>query len=155
MKNLLKKIAILSIAMLVFGCSKDDCPTTEPTPANYSITGIWKTTSAVKNGVELFGGSNTIKSEVTYFYNQGNYTESFTYSNPNYTNEIGSSEGTYTKSSNTLNMTLNIYNGSGALTNPNVSISSEITLLNANELQLKTINFPLQNDVYVKKLVRF
>ncbi len=41
MKNLLKKMALLSIAMLVFGCSKDDVPTTpaEVVKTKVKITG--------------------------------------------------------------------------------------------------------------------
>ncbi len=155
MKNLFKKIAILSVAMLVFGCSKDDCPTTEPTPANYSILGIWKTTSIIKNGVEQFGGSNTVKSEITYFFSESNLTQSESYSDSNFTNLYIKSVGTYTKSSNSLNMTANVYNSSNVIILSNISTSSEITLLNATELQIKTLNYPSPNDVYIKKYVRF
>jgi hypothetical protein len=149
MKNLFKKIAILSIAMMVFGCSKDDTST----PANYSILGVWKTTSSVKNGVETFGGSNTVKSEMTYFISDGSVL-TYSYTDSNFTNLLISSDGTYIKSSNTLNMTANVYNSSNVLTNPNVSTSSEITLLSGTELQLKTLNYPSANNVYIKKYVR-
>lgn len=138
--------------MLVFGCSKD-CPASEPTLANYSILGVWKTTSAVKNGVEIFGGSNTVKSEMTYFISDGS-TISYSYTDTNFTNLNIKSVGTYTKSSNTLNMTANVYNSSNTLILQNVSTSSEITLLSATELQLKTLNYPSANDVYIKKYVR-
>jgi len=153
MKNLFKKIAILGIALIAFGCSKDS-PASESTPANYSILGIWKTTSAVKNGVEQFGGSNTVKSEVTYFFSQSNLTQSESYSDSNFTNLVLKSVGNYTKSSNTLNMTSNVYNSSNTLLYSNVTTSSEITLLSATELQIKTLNYPSPNDVYIKKYVR-
>ena len=148
-KNLFKKFAILSIIVIVFGCSKDDTST----PANYSILGIWKTTSSVKNGVEIFGGSNTVKSEMTYFISDGSVL-TYSFTDSNFTNKYISSDGTYTKSSNTLNMTANIYNSSNTLILQNVSTSSEITLLNATELQLKILNYPSANDVYIKKYVR-
>ncbi|MFC6877043.1 hypothetical protein ACFQZF_11165 [Flavobacterium myungsuense] len=38
MKNLFKKIAILSVAIMVFGCSKDDAPSSPSSPSCVSIT---------------------------------------------------------------------------------------------------------------------
>lgn len=40
MKNLFKKIAILSVAMLVFGCSKDDDSSSTPTPTEVVKTKV-------------------------------------------------------------------------------------------------------------------
>lgn len=151
MKNLFKKIAILSVAIVVFGCSKDDAPTT---PVDYSILGIWKTTSAVKNGVETFGGSNTVKSEQTFFISDGSVL-TYSYTDLNFNALYIKSAGTYTKSSKNIIMTANVYDSSNILIRSNVSTSSEIILLNATELQIKILNYPAANDVYVKKYVRY
>jgi hypothetical protein len=151
MKNLLKNMAILSIAMIFFGCSKDETPTST---ANYSILGMWTTTSSVLNGVEQFGGSNTVKTELTVFWSIGGRVETYSYSDLNATNLYRRSNGTYTKSSNNLNMTANVYNSSNVLLQSNFSTSSEIILLSATELQIKTLNYPSPNDVYIKKYIR-
>lgn len=147
MKKLIYGISFALVATMLFSCSKDAAP------ANYSILGIWQTTSASKNGVEQFGGANTVKSELTYFVSDGS-TVSYSYTDSNFNNLYLQSVGTYSKSSKTLNMTANVYNSSNTLILQNVSVSADITLLNANELQIKIFNYPSANDVYIKKYVR-
>ena len=150
MKNLFKKIAILSIAMVVFGCSKDEAPT----PANYSILGIWKTTSGVKNGVEMYGGSNIIKSEATTFYSNG-LTQSYSFSDSNFSTQYSSLSGTYAVQSSNINFTnCSVYLNTNNTTINNLSFTGQIILLTATELQIKILNYPNVNDVYVKKYVR-
>ena len=73
---------ILLIPFLLLSCSKDSDSTV--TPTTYSVLGLWKTTSAVLNGVEKFGGANTVKSETYYFYDNGNL-DTDSYSDTNYT----------------------------------------------------------------------
>jgi hypothetical protein len=152
MKNLFKKFAILSLAIIVFGCSKDETPT--PTPANYSILGIWKTTSGVKNGVEMYGGSNIIKSEATTFYSNG-FTQSLSFSDSNFSTRYSSLEGTYVVQNSNINFTnCSVYNANNTLTAQNVSLNGQIILLTATELQIKILNYPNTNDIYIKKYVR-
>ena len=152
MKNLFKKIAILSIAMVVFGCSKDE--TQAPTPANYSILGVWKTTSAVKNGVETYGGSNNVKSEATFYFSNG-ATKSISYSDSNFNTQYSSLEGTYAVQGSNINFTnCIVYLNTNNTTINNVSFTGQIILLTATELQIKILNYPNVNDVYVKKYVR-
>lgn len=153
MKNLLKKIALLSLAMMVFGCSKD-CPASESTPANYSILGVWKTTSGVRNGVELYGGSNIMKSEATFYFSNG-ATSSTSYSDSNFNTQYSSLEGTYAVQGSNINFTnCKTFDANNTLTAQNISFTGQIILLTATELQIKILNTPNQGDVYIKKYVR-
>lgn len=142
---------VLLIPFLFLSCSKDsDSPVT---PATYSVQGLWKTTSAVLNGVEKFGGANTVKSELNYFNADGSFNTQ-SYSDTNFSTLISYSTGTYTlPTTSTINMSANAYNSSGTLIGT-YSLSSQVLLHNATELQIKVLNYPAANDVYVKKFVR-
>lgn len=142
---------VLLISFLFLSCSKDsDSPVT---PANYSVQGLWKTVSAVLNGVEKFGGTNTVKSELNYFNANGSLrTES--YSDTNYTTLIGFSTGTYSiPTTSTINMSANVYNSSSSLVS-SYNLNCQVLLINATELQVKILNYPAANDIYIKKFVR-
>ena len=141
----------LLIPFLLLSCSKDS--TTTETPTTYSVVGFWKTTSAVLNGVELFGGSNPVKSEIYYFDANGSFeTESFT--DINYANLISYSTGTYTiPNTSTVNLFANAYSSSGTLYDT-YNVSCEVLLINATQLHVKVLNYPSANDVYIKKFVR-
>ncbi len=139
------------IPFFLFSCSNDSNST--GTPASYSVQGAWKTTSAVLNGVEKFGGANPVKSEITYFDANGSLS-SQSYSDTNFTTLISYSTGTYTNpSSSTLNQSANAYYPSGALLGT-YNVSSEIILINSTQLHIKTLNYPATNDIYVKKYIR-
>ena len=149
----MKKISyfLLAISFLLLSCSKDSSPA--PTAPTYSVQGLWKTTSSVLNGVEIFGGTNTVKSEMYYFNTDGSFSTQ-SYSDTNYSTLYGSGTGTYTlPSTSTLNMSANAYSANGSYL-ATYNVSSEVLLLNANQLQIKVFNFPAANDVYVKKFVR-
>ena len=62
MKILNYFVSLLSLIFL--SCSEDS--NSADTLENYSVIGVLKTTSSVLNGVERFGGSNPIKSELNY-----------------------------------------------------------------------------------------
>ena len=142
---------ILLIPFLLLSCSKDS--NSSSTPTSYSVQGLWKTTSAVLNGVEKFGGANPVKSEITYFDANGSLS-SQSYSDTNFTTLISYSTGTYTNpSSSTLNQSANAYYPSGALLGT-YNVSSEIILINSTQLHIKTLNYPAINDVYVTKYIR-
>jgi hypothetical protein len=139
---------LLLIPFLFLSCSKDSSSS-----ANYSIEGMWETRSSVLNGVELHGGTNTIKSEHWYFYNDGSF-ESESYTDSNFGNVYIYSLGTYTPPSNsTLNLTAEEYTASGVLVN-SFNKSIQVVKLNASQLELKILNYPNQNDVYVKKFIK-
>jgi hypothetical protein len=142
----------LLIPFLLLSCSKDSGSSTNPAPS-YSVQGLWKTTSAVLNGVEKFGGSNSVKSELNYFNADGSFSTQ-SYTDTNYSTLIGYSSGTYTlPTTSTINIYANAYNASGALL-ATYNVSCEIQSINSTQLQLKTLNYPAANDVYVKKFIR-
>ena len=144
-------IVVLLIPFLLLSCSKDS--TSSETPPTYSVLGLWKTTSAVLNGVEKFGGANTVKSETYYFYDNGNL-ETDSYSDTNYTTLVSYSTGTFTiPNTSTLNLSAAAYNSSGTYL-ASYNLSCQVLLINANQLQVKILNYPAANDVYVKKFVR-
>ncbi len=142
----------LLIPFLLLSCSKDSATAETPTPT-YSVQGLWKTTSAVLNGVEKFGGTNTVKSELNYFNADGSLsTQSFT--DTNFSTLISYSSGTYSiPNTSTINMSANAYNASGAFL-ATYNVSCQVQLINSTQLQLKILNYPAANDVYVKKFVR-
>jgi hypothetical protein len=144
---------LLSLSFFLFlSCSEDSDPT--PPPAvNYSVQGLWKTTSAKLNGVEKFGGTNTVKSELNYFNADGSLSTQ-SYSDTNFSTLISYSTGTFTlPNSSTVNMNANAYSPSGALIG-SYNFSSQVQLINATQLELKTLNYPAVNDIYIKKYVR-
>jgi hypothetical protein len=142
---------IIFVSFLTLSCSKDS-PSTEA-PATYSVVGFWKTTSAVLNGVEKLGGTNPVKSEMYYFNANGSLSTQ-SYSDTNYTNLLSYSTGTYTlPTTSTINMIANAYNSTGSLLST-YNVSCQIQLINSTELQVKILNYPAANDVYVKKFVR-
>ena len=139
---------LLLIPFLLLSCSKDSSSS-----ANYSIVGMWETRSSVLNGVEIHGGTNTIKSEHWYFYNDGSF-ESESYTDSNFGNVYAYSLGTYTLPSNsTLNLTAQQYTATGVLSN-SFNGSIQVVKLNASQLELKILNYPNQNDVYIKKFIK-
>jgi hypothetical protein len=142
---------LLFLPFFLWSCSNDS--NSSGTPASYSVQGAWKTTSAVLNGVERFGGANTVKSEITYFDADGSLS-SQSYSDSNFSNLYSYSTGTYTNpSSSTINQTANAYYASGSFLGT-FNISSQIILINSTQLHIKTLNFPATNDLYVKKYIR-
>ena len=144
-------ITLLLIPFLFLSCSKDSG--SSETPTTYSVLGLWKTTSAVLNGVEKFGGTNPVKSETYYFYANGNL-DTDSYSDTSYTTSVGYSIGTYTiPNTSTLNLSAASYNSSGTFL-ASYNVSCQVLLINATQLQVKILNFPAANDVYVKKFIR-
>lgn len=142
---------LLLVSLLIISCSKDS--TTNDTPATYSVVGIWKTTSAKLNGVEKFGGTNPVKSETTNFNSNGSLNTQ-SYSDTNYATLYSYSTGTYTiPNTSTINMSANAYTSSGALISP-YNFSCEVLLINATQLQLKILNYPAANDIYIKTFVK-
>jgi len=142
---------VLLIPFLLLSCSKDSDSTV--TPTTYSVVGLWKTTSSVLNGVEYFGGANTVKSETYLFYANGEFDVD-SYSDTNYTALFGFSTGTYTiPNTSTINLSAAAYNSSGTFL-ATYNVSCQVLLINATQLQVKILNFPAANDVYVKKFVR-
>ena len=142
---------VLLIPFLLLSCSKDSDSTV--TPTTYSVLGLWKTTSAVLNGVEKFGGANTVKSETYYFYDNGNL-DTDSYSDTNYTALVSYSTGTFTiPNTSTLNLAAAAYSSSGTYL-ASYNVSCQVLLINATQLQVKILNYPAANDVYVKKFVR-
>jgi hypothetical protein len=147
----MKKIVLgLLLPFLLQSCSNDSSSSSSDT---YSIEGTWKTTSTVVNGVENFGGTNIIKSELTYFYAGGDfYTEAYT--DTNYSNLRSYSEGTYTfQSASTFNLSANAYNSSDVLTGI-YNVSCQILKLNATQLEIKVTNLSNPNEVSVKKFIK-
>ena len=143
---------ILLVSFLTLSCSKDSPPETA-TPASYSVVGLWKTTSAVLNGVERFGGTNPVKSEL-YNFNANGVLNTQSYSDNNYTTVIGYSTGGYTlPNASTINMWANAYNPNGSLLSQ-YNLSCQVQLINATNLEIKILNYPAANDVYVKKFIR-
>ncbi|MFZ4670936.1 MAG: hypothetical protein ACOYLT_02870 [Flavobacterium sp.] len=142
---------ILLIPFLLLSCSKDS--NSSSTPPSYSVQGLWKTTSAVLNGVEKFGGANTVKSELNYFNADGSFSTQ-SYTDTNFSNLYMYSSGTYTlPTTSIINISSNVYSASGGfLTSSNVSC--EVLLINSTQLQLKVLNYPAANDVYIKKFIR-
>jgi hypothetical protein len=139
------------IAIFFLSCSADS--NSSDTPEVYSIVGIWKTTSSVLNGVERFGGSNPIKSELNYINANGTLSTQ-SYSDTNYTNVAAYSSGTYSlPNASTINSSVNSYSSAGALLG-SYNTSGQIQLLNATQLQIKILNYPAVNDVYIQKFVR-
>lgn len=142
---------ILLIPFLLLSCSSDS--DSQESPTSFSVQGLWKTTSAVLNGVERFGGTNPVKSELNYFNEDGSFNTQ-SYSDTNFTTIISYSTGTYTlPTSSTLNMSANAYNSSNILTG-SYNVSAQITLINSTQLHIKILNYPAANDVYVKKYIR-
>ena len=142
---------VLLIPFLLLSCSKDSDSTV--TPTTYSVVGLWKTTSAVLNGVEKFGGANPVKSETYNFYENGDL-DTDSYSDTNYTALYGYSIGTYTiPNTSTINLSAAAYNSSGTFL-ATYNVSCQVLLINATQLQVKILNYPAANDVYVKKFVR-
>ena len=141
---------LLLIPFLLLSCSDDS---DSEQPVSYSVQGLWKTTSAVLNGVERFGGTNPVKSELNYFNEDGSFNTQ-SYSDTNFTTRISYSTGTYTlPTSSSLNMSANAYNASNVITG-SYNISAQITLINSTQLHIKILNYPAANDVYVKKYIR-
>lgn len=142
---------VLLIPFLLLSCSKDsDSPVT---PTTYSVVGLWKTTSSVLNGVEYFGGANTVKSETYHFYENGDL-ETDSYSDTNYTALYIFSIGTFTiPNTSTINVSADTYNSLGTYL-ATYNLSCQVLLINATQLQIKILNYPAANDVYVKKFVR-
>ena len=117
------------------------------------MVGFWKTTSSVLNGVEKFGGTNPVKSEA-YYFNANGTLSTQSYSDTNYSTLISYSTGTYTlPNTSTINMSANAYNPNGTLLSP-YNVSCQVQLINATNLEIKILNYPAANDVYVKKFVR-
>ena len=145
---------LLLVSLLIISCSKDSTTTDTPaTPATYSVVGFWKTTSSVLNGVEKFGGTNPVKSEA-YYFNANGTLSTQSYSDTNYSTLISYSTGTYTlPNTSTINMSANAYNPNGTLLSP-YNVSCQVQLINATNLEIKILNYPAANDVYVKKFVR-
>jgi hypothetical protein len=143
---------LLLLPFFLLSCSNDS-NSSSATPTSYSVQGAWKTTSAVLNGVEKFGGANPVKSEITYFDADGGLSTQ-SYSDTNFSTLYSYSIGSYTNpSATTLNQSANAYYPSGVLWSP-YNISSEIILINSTQLHIKTLNFPATNDVYIKKYIR-
>jgi hypothetical protein len=135
---------VLLIPFLLLSCSSDS---DSQGPTSYSVQGLWKTTSAVLNGVEIFGGTNPVKSELNYF----NADYSF---NTNFSTLLSYSTGTYSlPSSSTINISANAYNASNVLIG-SYNFPAEVILINATQLHIKVLNYPSANDVYVKKFIR-
>ena len=145
----MKKIVLgLLLPFLLSSCSKDSSSS-----ANYSIVGMWETRSSVLNGVEIHGGTNTIKSEHWEFNNDGSF-ESESYTDSNFGNVYRYSLGTYTLPSNsTLNLSAEEYTASDVLSN-SFNGSIQVVKLNASQLELKILNYPNQNDVFIKKFIK-
>lgn len=142
---------LLLVSFLILSCSKDS--PSSIAPATYSVVGLWKTTSAVLNGVEKLGGTNPVKSEMYYFNANGSLSTQ-SYSDTNYTTLLSYSTGTYSlPNTSTINMTANAYNSTGTLLSA-YNVSCQVQLINSTELQVKILNYPAANDVYVKKFVR-
>lgn len=143
---------VLLIPFLLLSCSKDsDSPVT---PTTYSVVGLWKTTSSVLNGVEYFGGANTVKSETYLFYANGEFDVD-SYSDTNYTALFSYAYGTYTiPNTSTINLSADEYNSSDVLINTYNNLSCQVVKLNATQLEIKILNFPNPNNIYVKKFVR-
>ena len=145
----MKKIVLgLLLSFLLQSCSNDSSSSD-----TYSIEGTWKTTSTVFNGVETFGGTNIIKSQLTNFDAGGNF-DAQSYSDSNYSNLHSYCEGTYTfQSATTFNISANAFNSSDVLTGT-YNVSCQILKLNATQLEIKITNLPNPNDVSVKKFIR-
>ena len=142
---------LLLITFLFLSCSKDSSSSNEQ--ENYSVVGVWKTTSSVLNGVERFGGSNPIKSELNYLNANGTLSIQ-SYSDTNYTNLVINSNGTYSlPNSSTINMNVNLFSASGTSLG-SYTISGQIQLINATQLEIKVLNYPAVNDVYIQKFVK-
>jgi hypothetical protein len=142
----------LLIPFLLLSCSKDSGSSTTPT-ASYSVQGLWKTTSAVLNGVEKFGGTNTVKSELNYFNADGSFSTQ-SYTDSNFANLYAYSTGTYSlPTTSTINISSNLYSATGTFISF-TSLSCEVQLLNSTQLQVKVLNYPAANDVYIKKFIR-
>jgi hypothetical protein len=117
------------------------------------VVGFWKTTSAVLNGVEKFGGSNPVKSELYYFDANGDLSTQ-SYSDINYSTVISYSTGEYTlPNASTINLWANAYNSNGTLLSQ-YNGSCQVQLINATKLEIKFLNYPTANDVYIKKFIR-
>ena len=145
---------VLLIPFLFLSCSKDSAsPVTPVTPAAYSVVGFWKTTSSVLNGVELFGGTNPVKSEGYYFDANGSFSTQ-SYTDTNYTNLYSYSTGTFAiPRTSTINLEGNEYSSSDVFIN-SYNLSCQVVKLNATQLEIKVLNYPAANDIYVKKFVR-
>ena len=142
---------VLLIPFLLLSCSSDS--DSQETPASYSVQGLWKTTSAVLNGVERIGGTNPVKSELNYF-NADYSFETESYSDTNFSTLYSYSIGTYAlPSASIINMNANAYSASNAFFG-NYNINAEIILINATQLHIKILNYPAANDVYIKKYIR-
>lgn len=147
----INRILVLLISILFLSCSNDSAST--EIPATYSVIGLWKTTSAVLNGVEKFGGTNPVKSE-TYYFNANGDLDTDSYSDTNYANVVGYSIGIhYSTDPSTLNLFSDTYNSSGTFLGT-YNLSCQVLLINATQLQIKILNYPAPNDVYVKKFIR-
>jgi hypothetical protein len=141
---------IIFLSFFILSCSKDSSSEKPPT---YSVVGFWKTTSAVLNGVEKFGGSNPVKSELYYFDANGDLSTQ-SYSDINYSTVISYSTGEYTlPNASTINLWANAYNSNGTLLSQ-YNGSCQVQLINATKLEIKFLNYPTANDVYIKKFIR-
>jgi hypothetical protein len=141
---------VLLIPFLLLSCSSDS---DSQGPTSYSVQGLWKTTSAVLNGVEKFGGTNPVKSEL-YYFNADYSFETESYSDTNFSTLYSYSIGTYAlPSASTIIMNANAYSASNALIGT-YNVTAEVILINATQLHIKVLNYPSANDVYVKKFIR-
>ena len=160
----MSKLSLLLVSALILvmsfsSCDKDSetTPVTEEKPdtSKYSLVGVWKTTSAVLNGVEKIGGANPVDSEFNYIYEEG-IIYSVAYSDSNSTTLYGYSYGFYT------NLTTSAFNIKGAASfveSPDLEptefdIDCDVLKINASELQIKYRDYPTPGANYVKKFVK-
>lgn len=156
----MSKLSLLLVSALILvmsfsSCDKDSETTTAPDTSKYSLVGVWKTTSAVLNGVEKIGGANPVDSEYYYIFEGGYiYTESF--SDSNFNTLYGESFGNYT---NLTTSSLNITGIAYFVESPDIApiefdIDCDVLKINANELHIKYRDYPTLGANYVKKLVK-
>ena len=90
---------------------------------------------------------------MNYFNADGSYSTQ-SYTDSNFANLYAYSIGTYTfPTTSTVNISSNLYSPTGVFISF-TSLSCEVQVLNSTQLQVKVLNYPAANDVYVKKFVR-
>jgi hypothetical protein len=119
------------------------------------LVGVWKTTSAVLNGVEQIGGANLVDSEYYYFY-AGGYIDTESFSDSNFATLYSSSYGTYTLPTTSTIVSISdvfsIDSQTPLLTD--YPLTCDVLKINASELQIKFRDYPTPGANYVKKLVK-
>lgn len=146
---------VLLISFLFLSCSEDSDSVSNENLSNFSIVGEWETTSAVLNGVQKFGGTNRLQSELTLFESNGDLT---TASCSNQTMNIDDvyaySEGIWSANAatSTLTQIATMYDYPALNITGTYNINCEVVKINATDLVLKIR--PNANDVYVKKYKR-